>query len=293
MSIEPFFRYLPYRFALAAARLPDDMLKHAFEIRLRLGGASSVSVKDRNVPFGEKGVTSVENAMRASEDEMEKCLSLLCKGSVYAFSHTLRNGFIPIENGRAGICGDAITDVNGNIVSFRRINSISIRKHGSVNGFADRLISYYARNGVCGTLIYAPPMLGKTTLLRSLCMQLSTGKGIRPYRVGIVDERNEIVLHGYPVGMSDVISGCPKAISIELLTRSMAPQVIACDELTENESDAVCEAQNTGVYLIATAHGKDLAALMRRDFIKRMTEKRIFDIAVRIKNGFEYDIENI
>ena len=293
MSIEHFFKFLPYRFALAAAHLPDGLLEQAYEIRLRRGGAASVSAKNKNVPFNESGVSSVDNAMKATADEMEKCVSLLCKGSVYAFEHTIKNGFIHIENGRAGICGDAVTDIYGNIVSFREINSVSIRAHTQVSGFADKLITYYRQNGICGTLIYAPPMLGKTTLLRSVCIQLSTGKGIRPFRVGIADERNEISLSGVPAGLADVISGCPKACAIELLTRSMSPEVIACDELSEKEANAVSEAQNTGVYLIATAHAGDLSSLMRRQFIKSMVEKRIFDIAVKIDGNFGYEIKPI
>ena len=291
MSVEQLFKYLPYRFAKGAAHIPDDLLCQAFEIRLRLKGASSISVKNKNVSFKENGVSGVENAMKATKEDMDKCLTLLCSGSVYAYEHTLRNGYVPLPCGRAGVCGDAVTDENGNVLSFREIYSISLRIHKPVNDFASELISYYRQNGLCGTIIYAPPMKGKTTLLRSACFLLSNGFGIRPYRVGIVDERREITAGASISGLSDVISDCPKAKAIEMLTRTMAPEVIACDELTEKEAPAVAEAQNTGVILIATAHAADQEMLLKRQFIKNMIEKNIFGIAVKIKSSFDYDIE--
>ena len=69
MSIEHFFKFLPYRFALAAAHLPDGLLEQAYEIRLRRGGAASVSAKNKNVPFNESGVSSVDNAMKTQKSK--------------------------------------------------------------------------------------------------------------------------------------------------------------------------------------------------------------------------------
>ena len=56
--------------------------------------------------------------------------------------------------------------------------------------------------------------------------------------MGLVDERGELAAcrDGIPmleVGRhTDVLTGCPKGVSIELLVRSMSPAWIALDEIT-------------------------------------------------------------
>jgi stage III sporulation protein AA len=158
------------------------------------------------------------------------------------------------------------------------------------------LIKYYAREGLCGTLVYSPPAMGKTTFLRSAAYLLAEGRNIRPYRVGIVDERCEIYIRGIADGLIDVVTNCPKAYAIELLCRTMSPEVIICDEIGSGEQDAVINAQNTGVHLIASAHGDSIAGLRRRPFINKMLEAGLFDTAVKLnadEDGFHCDIERI
>ena len=95
-------------------------------------------------------------------------------------------------------------------------------------------------------------MCGKTTVLRDLVRRISTGiekiefKGIN---VGIADERGEIaaMYKGVPqndVGIrTDVLDNIPKAIGMTMLIRSMAPQVIAADEIgTRDDVLAIKEA---------------------------------------------------
>ena len=89
-----------------------------------------------------------------------------------------------------------------------------------------------------------------------------------------------------------MLSGAPKAAGIELLTRSMSPEVIVCDELAESESAAVAETQNSGVCLIASAHAPDYAGAMRRPFLKRLCDNGIFELFVllRAEEGYRYDL---
>ena len=71
-------------------------------------------------------------------------------------------------------------------------------------------------------------------------------------RVGIVDERsgNLAAMRGgipqLPIGIrSDVLDGCPKAEGINMLLRSMGPEVIVCDEIgREEDAAAIMEAVN-------------------------------------------------
>ena len=116
---------------------------------------------------------------------------------------------------------------------------------------------------------------------------LSTGIGIKPTRVGIADERWEISL-GADGGISDIICGVPKARGISMLTRTMAPQVIICDEITAEESQSIIEAQSTGVCLIASAHCKSPTDLARRGRMRELLEQEIFPLCVLLDYGEEY-----
>ena len=64
-------------------------------------------------------------------------------------------------------------------------------------------------------------------------------KGCPGTTIGVVDERSEIAgtFRGMPahdLGMrTDVLDGCPKSIGIEMLVRSMAPKVLAVDEISD------------------------------------------------------------
>lgn len=122
----------------------------------------------------------------------------------------------------------------------------------------------------------SPPAAGKTTFLRSIAYLLASGNYPQPRRVGIADERCELFLPDKMGALIDCVRDMPKAAGIELLTRSMSPEVIVCDELAESESAAVAETQNSGVCLIASAHAPDYAGAMRRPVFEKALRQRDF-----------------
>ena len=86
----------------------------------------------------------------------------------------------------------------------------------------------------------------------------------------MVDERSEIAgcFMGIPqndVGIrTDVLDGCPKVQGMMLLMRSMAPSVVAVDEIGGQEDmKAVYQVLQCGSSVLATMHGNSMEDVRR------------------------------
>ena len=95
---------------------------------------------------------------------------------------------------------------------------------------------------------------------------LSNGfENIRGENISLVDERMEIaaMYKGTPqneIGVrTDVMCNLPKSIGIKMMIRSMAPKIIATDEIGgKDDLEAIKEASFMGTKLLLTMHGKDI-----------------------------------
>lgn len=121
-------------------------------------------------------------------------------------------------------------------------------------------------------------------MLRDLIKNISNGVPSLNFTgktVGLVDERGEIaaMYQGVPqndVGIrTDVIENIPKSIGMKMLIRSMAPEVIACDEIGSKEDiKAINEAILSGVKGIFTMQGKDMEDIKLNTNIKELIDNR-------------------
>ena len=258
----------------AIEKADDNIFESAREIRLRAGRPVIICTGKGDVFLNDTGETVIEReAFKPTVRDIALTAEILGGYSLYAFDEEIKNGFITIEGGhRAGLCGRAVTE-NGDIKTLRNISSINLRIARQINGCSDRILKYITDgNSIYNTLIVSPPGGGKTTVLRDLIRNISGGLGLT---VGVCDERSEIAATYMGMAQNDlgtrtdVIDGCPKAQGIYMLLRSMAPKVIAADEIGSAEDErAIKEAVISGVRLICTAHAESVKDIEKKPYRK-------------------------
>lgn len=276
--------------------IPTTILYELEEIRIRENRPLMVSSRGRDYLLDSQGciVRNPESAYFISRSDTRRIMDLISDYSIYAFEDEIRNGFITLKGGhRVGMAGKAVVE-GGKISTLKYINSFNFRISREVIGAADKVLPYITwGNKVYHTLVISPPQMGKTTLLRDIARQLSDGfTSFRGVKVGIVDERSEIAgCHdGIPqkdVGFqTDILDACPKAEGIIMMIRSMSPQVIITDEVGRKEDvDAIEDALNAGIKVIASAHGSGLNDAKSRPILSLLLSKGIIERIVVLGNS--------
>ena len=204
---------------------------------------------------------------------MSQALGLLCEDSIHTYGDTMREGYILLDGGyRIGICGHARCEGNA-LSGVYGITAISVRIPHGVYGVCNEILPLIHDGGrINSTLIYSPPGVGKTTLLRDIAVKL------RGRRISLIDTRGELFMaESMANTLIDVLYGYPRAKGIEIATRTMSAEVIICDEIgSAEEAGAILSAQNSGVPLIASAHADSLSSLFMRPNIRLLREHGIF-----------------
>ena len=268
------------------------------EIRLRAGRPLAIVERGREVFLTGDGARTREAgaAWRVTAQELRETMEFVGEYSLYAYEDELRQGYLTIRGGhRVGVAGRTVLD-GDKVKSVRYISCVNVRLSHEVPGFADPVLPYlWGDEGLLHTLIISPPRCGKTTLLRDMVRQISDGsRARRGYTVGVVDERSEICgcFMGIPendVGIrTDVMDACPKAEGMMMLVRSMAPEVIAVDEIGRYEDiDAIETVLYSGCRLIATVHGSDLADIQSKPLFQRLMAEQVFERYIILGNSFQ------
>lgn len=219
-----------------------------------------------------------------TQDELNFIVNTASRYSPWAASTTAQ-GYLTAPGGhRIGICGEVVCK-DGNVTGMRQIRYLCIRV---ARDFRDILNNSEHFDG--SVLILGAPGWGKTTLLRCL-----TRKVAEKEAVSVVDERGELFPQGFLRGQRmDILSGCPKPVGIEMMLRTMGPACIAVDEITaEADCQALVQAANCGVRLLATAHASSSRDFCQRNVYRELVRQKIFDTLLILRKDKSYHVERM
>jgi stage III sporulation protein AA len=289
--------------------LPDYILKplslldydYLCEIRLRIARPIMVNYKNTYYYLGHSGLCNEANAIVCTKDAIQNVIARASNYSIYAINDEIKQGYVTVKGGiRLGLAGTVVMQ-DGKILTQKDISSLNIRIPHQVVGCSYKISKFIFDDSgqILNTLLIGAPGVGKTTILRDLCVQIN--KRRKDLNILLLDERQEIAsgYRGVPelnVGSStDVISGGKKDFNIINGLRSMAPNIIVVDELGGvQDITAVQNASSSGVAVVASVHSKDIFEFQKKIEYENLIKLRIFKRYVVINNNHgKGNVENI
>lgn len=286
MEKEEILQILPERIRYGVAKAVTEW-EFLQEIHIRSGRGIVLVIKGKKV-FPDR------DGQVVGKRDLQEILEYISNYSLYAFEEEIRKGYLTIPGGhRVGVAGKVLME-EGRVRTVRHITFLNIRISREVRGCADRVMPYlFEQDRFMPTLIVSPPGAGKTTLLRDIVRQTATGgRTFKAKNVSVIDERSEIAgcYMGVPqrdVGLHcDVLDGCHKQEGIYMMLRSMAPEVMAVDEIgAQQDYEALNTALTSGCSLLATVHGNSFQHIREKPQLGRMLEEKMFERIIFLKGG--------
>ncbi len=254
--------------------LKNEDIHNITEIRLRVNNLITVRLGNEKKVVSTYIVTS---------ETLYKTILKLSKNSIYSIEEELKSGFFTVEGGhRIGIAGKIVVE-NNKIKKICEYSSVNIRIAKEIIGISDNIMRYIMP--LKNVLILSPPYCGKTTMLRDICRNISSAG----YNTVIIDERSEICssYNGVPqceIGNNtDVLDNCPKHMGLNIAIRTLAPEVIAVDEIgTQEDIQGIMNSFNSGVKIIGTVHAYDIKEFLNKSNFEYISKLKLFDLYIQL-----------
>lgn len=283
MEYDEIYKILPKEISnIVKQYLQEDAVQ---EIRIKSGKPVIL-----NLSYGEKVLD-----YRTTSEDLKFMMAKVSNYSLYAFEEEIKQGYITLKGGhRVGLAGECVIS-NGEVRTIKNISSLNIRICREIIGSSNKIMNLITNNNrVYNTLIVSPPKCGKTTILRDIAKNISNGMykiNLSGKKVTIVDERSEIAAcyNGVPqmnVGIrTDILDNCLKKSGMTMAIRSLSPEVLICDEIgTKGDLEALNMAFNSGVNVIVTVHGYDIADVYGRAVFKDLIDNCILERIILLSN---------
>ena len=188
-----------------------------------------------------------------TKEYLRTIIQVATGNSMYAHEKEMSDGYLEYGDGiRIGICGfGRINDKK--LIAFSEYYALCIRIPHICQVKNDFEIIL---NNPVNTLIIGPHFSGKTTLIRYLANRISEN-----HDVVIIDERKELAGKNgsfLPGKRADIIQGIEKKYVFSNIIRSMAPEIIVCDELFDHEDIvSVKRIIYSGIKCLASYHSEN------------------------------------
>ncbi len=272
---------LPPIVSSSLAGVPNMLKERVVEIRLRVGKPLMIATPDKNYYIDRIGqaVCDPDSAKSISSEMIREVLLCISGRAIHSRQSELVKGYITMQGGhRVGVAGVAVVE-DGVISDIKEISSLNIRiaKHRKLPEV--EMLGDVLSRPMFSLLIVGVPRSGKTTILKSIAKHLSD----KNKQVSIVDTRREIAPDTERFfSCCDVLSGYPRGEGMVSAIKSLAPDVIICDEVGDSDDvEAILSASNAGVNLVLTAHADSIATLKTRRVLATLLDGGVFtDIAI-------------